>query len=100
MQRFLAIDVIHVFLCIIFAAGCNYGSDPNCRFPCHCGGNCDPTLGCNVEDTCDSLDYDENLDDEDGRTFSGPQCQIGEFKQLTLVAKCRYNYIASIVTNR
>ena len=61
------------------AAGCNYGSDPDCLFPCHCFWNCDPTRGCTDDPyTCESLTY-VGLDDNDGRTFSGPQCQIGEF---------------------
>ena len=62
----------------VFSAGCIFGSDPDCLFPCHCDGNCDTTRGCDVGDTCESLNYHESLDADDGETFSGPQCQIGE----------------------
>ena len=68
-------------------AGCNYGPGWGCLFPCHCAEDCDSTRGCidglySIEGhVCESLSY-QSLDDEDGRTFTGPQCQIGEFHQL------------------
>ena len=60
------------------SAGCIYGPGQDCPFPCHCAGDCDTTRGCDVGDTCESLEYHESLDPNYGETFSGPQCQIGE----------------------
>ena len=67
-----------------FKASCNYGPGSDCLFPCHCAGNCDSMRGCtDVGDACESLRY-QNIYDEDGKIFSGPQCQIGEFHTSAL----------------
>ena len=70
----------------VISAGCNYGSDTTCLFPCRCVATCHRIRGCIDEGyTCGSLNYHEDLDANDGKTFSGPQCQIGEF--------CQHNFL-------
>ncbi len=66
----------------LFPAGCNFGPQPGCRFPCHCadGGDCDSLTGeCGGSGQCEES---QPQSDRIETGWTGPGCQIGTVYDL------------------
>ncbi len=68
--------VPHILFALL-SASCNFGPQPECRFPCHCAGgeDCDSLTGeCGGSGECERLAPDT---DKIETGWTGPGCQTG-----------------------